>query len=476
MRQLRAPTSAPVILGPVFPNFGVQLRYQNELCSLINHAVADLLRMIPAAWAKTPPLFNSHIISGDEALTEDATAAGVIFRTSDDRVLLLHRKDGKGWAWPGGSIEANETAEVAARREAFEETLFPTNGWLELVNVASPERSAVRFATFISDIIEKFTPTLNSEHDAYEWVYASDIVKRDEIADLHPGVRKSLLIAYDVLATDAPSPTKALQIALARWGSQSIKRFDLMATKIADDFASRSMQATQVAMLTQLKKAGFTITFKPTMKSIEAYRLVVATNVGLIRNIPRKWYEQIEQRVWNAVRNGFDLHALSKELRETYGMTARRAALIARDQSAKAKSVIERTRRHELGIKKAFWMHSHAGKEPRPTHVKMNGKLYFIAKGMYDSAEETYVWPGELINCRCVDRAVIEGFKDAYEDVEIAIVQLQASLENAQRFEGTARAAEMREILQRQRDARRTWETAEQKQLRKQIDKYLSEG
>jgi uncharacterized protein with gpF-like domain len=53
-----------------------------------------------------------------------------------------------------------------------------------------------------------------------------------------------------------------------------------------------------------------------------------------------------------------------------------------------------------LGITEGIWLHSHAGRTPRPTHVAMNGKRYLISKGMWDSAVKKFIWPGEEINCR----------------------------------------------------------------------------
>lgn len=212
------------------------------------------------------------------------------------------------------------------------------------------------------------------------------------------------------LAADASSPTKALQAALAKWGAQTIKAFDLMSAKIADDFAKRNAQATQASVMAQLKRAGFTVKFTPTRKSVEALRLVTAENVALIKSIPRKYLEQVEQRVYNAVRTGSDLAKLSTELRKAHKITVDRAALIARDQNAKAKATIERVRQQELGITRGIWQHSAAGKEPRPTHVAMNGKAYDLARGMWDSDEGEWVHPGQLINCKCTMRPVIEGF------------------------------------------------------------------
>lgn len=402
MKKLRAPRAKPVTLDPVWPNVGVEAWYRSTLDTLINASFGELTRELHTAWGKTPPLFAA------DAHTVNAQAAGVLFRAGD-RFLLMFRNDGAGWAFPGGSIEPNETSEAAARRETFEETLHPCNG--PLVHFMTNYRHGIVFDTFICDVLEPFMPTLNSEHAAFAWVTAEQALT----LTLHPGARDVLVDVASMpapFAEDAaPTGTKALQAALAKWGSQTIKRFDNMSAKIADDFAARNKFATETAMRAQLKKAGFTVAFKPTQKSLEAFRATVAENVSLIRSIPRKAHEQVEQKVWNAVRQGSDLHKLSGDLAKTHKVTTDRAALIARDQNAKAKATIERVRQMELGITRAYWMHSHAGKEPRPTHVAMNEKPYSLAKGMWDSDEGEWIHPGQLINCRCTNRPIIEGFE-----------------------------------------------------------------
>lgn len=410
MKKLRAPTAKPIVPHAVFPNAGVQAWYEALLDSLINDSKNQLMTMVSTAWGKTPPVFpNSHITAyyGDAAIMPpfEADAAGILFRAGE-QILLMHRTDGQGWAFPGGAIELDETPEATARREAFEETLYPYSGPLDFLH--RHEWQNVRFATFTAEVPEPFNIQLNPEHDDARWITMGQARRMR----LHPGVRATLRHMRGIVAQDAPSPTKALQTALLKWGTQTIKRFDLMAEKIAGDFAARNQQATQVSIMAQFKAAGFTVAFKPTRESIEAYRIVVAENVGLIRSIPRKFHEAVEQKVWNAVRTGSNLHKLSMELREAHGSTVKRAALIARDQNAKAKAVIERVRQMELGIRRGIWMHSHAGKEPRPTHVAMNGKPYDLVKGMWDSDEQEWVHPGQLINCRCTMRPVIEGFEE----------------------------------------------------------------
>jgi SPP1 gp7 family putative phage head morphogenesis protein len=108
-----------------------------------------------------------------------------------------------------------------------------------------------------------------------------------------------------------------------------------------------------------------------------------------------------------SVARGRDLSYLTDELQKRYGITRRRAALIARDQNNKATSVMQAARQQSLGITQGIWKHSHAGKEPRPSHVKADGKVFELSKGMY--LDGKWVMPGEEINCRCTWSPVIPG-------------------------------------------------------------------
>lgn len=214
------------------------------------------------------------------------------------------------------------------------------------------------------------------------------------------------------LATDAPSSTQKLEVTLKKWGQKWSKKFDKVSKDLAAKFTKRSFASTDAALKAALKTAGFTVSFNATRKTLESYKLVVADNVGLIRNLQQNLHNKIQQDVWASVRAGGDMAQLAQKFHNSYGIEARRAARIAVDQNNKAKGIIEATRRQELGLTQAIWQHSHAGKEPRPTHVAMNGKMYDLAKGMWDEDEGEYVFPGQLINCRCTSRAVVPGFDE----------------------------------------------------------------
>ncbi len=210
---------------------------------------------------------------------------------------------------------------------------------------------------------------------------------------------------------DAPSADR-LRTVMERWGDRWRIRLETLSEKMARQFADASRNYTDRAMLKAFRDAGLTIQWRPTKRMLEGYAAVVYENVQLIKSIPQKFLTDVQSDVWQSVTKGSDMAALTEKIRDTYGIAWRRAALISRDQTAKAKGVFEASRRAEIGITRAKWLHSAAGREPRPTHVAMNGKLFDVQKGMYDKDEGEYVQPGELINCRCTSAAVIPGFDE----------------------------------------------------------------
>ncbi len=245
------------------------------------------------------------------------------------------------------------------------------------------------------------------------WYYERLLANIDQ---MQAQVARAVLSVYGMFepqehAMDAANPSLLLRTALRKWGGLWVSKFDRLSLDLSQAFARKSFTITQAQMRAALKEAGFTVKFAPTPGSRAAYQAVIAEQVNLIKSIPAEYLKAVESKVWGSVMAGSDMHTLSQDLRKTYGVTRDRAALIARDQNAKAKAIIEITRRQELGITHAIWQHSAGGKTPRATHVAMSGKAYPLAQGMYDSDEGAYVLPGELINCRCTSKAVIPAFE-----------------------------------------------------------------
>lgn len=193
------------------------------------------------------------------------------------------------------------------------------------------------------------------------------------------------------------SHTVNLRDVMARLGRRWNRKFDVAANSIAAKFAAQSIKHFDRSMMSALKDAGFTVDFKMTAPVAELARGILSENVALIKSIPAQFHKDVEGHVWHAVNRGGDLGALTDVLKERYGVTHNRAALIARDQNSKAHAIIENARRQEIGMTRAIWRHGGAGKEPRPSHLSANGKTYELDKGMYLDGVWTY--PKHEINC-----------------------------------------------------------------------------
>jgi SPP1 gp7 family putative phage head morphogenesis protein len=233
----------------------------------------------------------------------------------------------------------------------------------------------------------------------------------DLIAEMHGSIEYWIRAAYrkappriGMLAQDA-SPSQSMRKTLDGLAKRWIAKFDEYAPKIADAYVRGAFKASDSAFRQALKDAGWAVDFNMTAAMRDALNASIAENVNLIKSIPEQYLRQIDGVVMRSYSLGRDLETMVAELRQIYPVTAKRAELIARDQSNKANAVVNRTRQLELGITEAIWMHSHAGKNPRPDHVAANGKRYKIAAGCLISGK--YIQPGEEINCRCTSRAVL---------------------------------------------------------------------
>jgi len=211
------------------------------------------------------------------------------------------------------------------------------------------------------------------------------------------------------IAQDA-NPFKKLQQMMKELSKRWLSNLKVGAQKLAEWHTSQTLNMTDQQLKQSLKDAGFTVPFKMTQSMQTVFDAHVSEQVNLITNMTVNNLAQIETLVTNSVQTGRDLATLTDELKTRFGMTERRAKLIARDQNNKATQLITRQRQQDLGITQAVWKHSHAGKVPRPSHVKADGKIYDLDKGMF--LDNKWTFPSELINCRCFARPIISGFID----------------------------------------------------------------
>jgi uncharacterized protein with gpF-like domain len=216
--------------------------------------------------------------------------------------------------------------------------------------------------------------------------------------------RNTPAIAQD--ATPAEELLRIIEELRDRW----TENIDGTAEKLAEYFAQSVADRSDAALKKILRDGGFSVRFQMTPAMQDVFAATVQANVSLIKSIPAQYFTQVEGIVLRGVQTGYDLHQITNDLQAQFKLTRKRAAFIASDQCSKANSVLSRVRHKELGLTRAIWQHSHAGREPRPTHVAMDGKEYDIDVGMYDSAIGKNTWPGIEPRCRCFSRPIVPGF------------------------------------------------------------------
>jgi len=212
-----------------------------------------------------------------------------------------------------------------------------------------------------------------------------------------------------VLAEDAPADdiARLMRLLSRRW----LHNFDEASPALGRFFANRNWRAHDAQLRAILKKAGIAVRFQMTPAMRDAIEATMQAQVALIRSIPEEHLRAVEGIVMRGVQRGADVGQIREQLQRRLHISKQRATTIAQHQNSMATATFTRARQLELGIDRAIWMHSRitAKGHFRPTHLKNDGKTYDVNRGWLDPAVGERIFPGQLINCRCVSRSVIPG-------------------------------------------------------------------
>lgn len=212
---------------------------------------------------------------------------------------------------------------------------------------------------------------------------------------------------------DDESPSTSLSRILRDLDQKWSRRFGERARELTDQMLGRVNRYTGKALTQSLKEMSGGLTLKtPDMPAALRDRLLASAreNVALIRSIPTDYHKAVSNAVMRSISQGnFGNKSLFEAIQKTGQVTKSRAELIAVDQTRKVTTAMNTERMKAAGLKKFEWIHSGGGAEPRALHVRYDGQIFDMDDPpVIDERTGERGMPGQLINCRCKMRPVVD--------------------------------------------------------------------
>lgn len=201
----------------------------------------------------------------------------------------------------------------------------------------------------------------------------------------------------------ADTMARALQFLLGKWLSPVARQ---AAESIAGDFVQSQLRVNSRGR----RSAGIDI-FSNSQKTRDYLEAATFQNAMLITSIPAQYLEQVQNIVMTNMRAGMRPSYIEKALAQQFGVTSRRAKMIARDQTAKVQGELNKRKQVDAGFTYFKWLDSH-DQRVRHRHREIADKVTDYGKGVYrwddlplsDKGEP--IQPGSDYQCRCVAVAV----------------------------------------------------------------------
>lgn len=136
--------------------------------------------------------------------------------------------------------------------------------------------------------------------------------------------------------------------------------------------------------------------------------LFVSDNVKLIKSVAFGQLNDLKGVVTRGARAGLHHTEVAKQIAQQFGVTKRRAAVIARDQIGKLNGELNQIRQTNLGVKRYRWSTSQ-DERVRASHRTLNGTIQLWTKPpVVDPRTGERGHPGQPIQCRCAAIAIID--------------------------------------------------------------------
>lgn len=234
----------------------------------------------------------------------------------------------------------------------------------------------------------------------------AQLVREDVDANIVPLVKQ---LAPEYTADGwSDAITSAINQLLTRW-------LGAFARRQAETIASQFVQTAA-----KDNARSFTINLYGGDTQLQEYLSAASyQNAKLIQSIPAQYLEQVQNIVMTNMRNGMRPSYIEEALVKQFGITERRAKLIARDQTSKIQGDMNRIRQTNSGIEYFKWVTSQ-DERVRHSHVEVAKRDVGFGEGVFRWNDLPVVdgvptFPGQAINCRCVARPVTSAAVERYK-------------------------------------------------------------
>lgn len=184
------------------------------------------------------------------------------------------------------------------------------------------------------------------------------------------------------------------------------------ATQAAKQAAVHTNRSNVVQVNRQVKSVVGIDTFQSEPWVESAANGWIRENVSLIKSIPDRYFDEVEQLILRNIRAGQRSEAIAAQIAQRFDVAENRARLIADDQVGKFFGQLTGRRHTELGFRRYRWRTSRDERvrgrpdglypNARHSHWDREGKIFREDRPPPDGH------PGEPIRCRCFREPVFE--------------------------------------------------------------------
>jgi SPP1 gp7 family putative phage head morphogenesis protein len=142
------------------------------------------------------------------------------------------------------------------------------------------------------------------------------------------------------------------------------------------------------------------------VKKLDSFGLDIAKKMSfpneqekLIKNLRDDYVDSLNTILFSSYQKGIPIQQLADDIENQFGISQRKAKLIARNETKNTNTQLNNKQAKSLGFETGTWLTSE-DERVRSIHAKHSNKEYEIGVGLDDGkgGEEE---PGDAINCRC---------------------------------------------------------------------------